>query len=138
MVTIMAELPESHLDLLQTNVATLATIGKSGFPQVSAIWFLYDEDGMIRLSLNTARQKVKNLQANPQCTLFIIDPASPQRTLEIRARAELKLDPDYVFADRFGKKYGGADLRTRDKPGEVRVEITLHPARVIGTDLRRR
>src|ERR1051325_10900089 len=105
----MAEIPESHRDLLKTNVATLSTIGKSGFPQVSAIWFLYDEDGMVRLSLNTARQTVKNLQANPQCTLFIMDPAVPQRTLEIRARAALTLDPDYEFADHFGKKYGGAD-----------------------------
>jgi PPOX class probable F420-dependent enzyme len=138
MDTIMADLPESHRDLLGTNVATLATIGTSGFPQVSAIWFLYDEDGMIRLSLNTARQKVKNLQANPQCTLFIMDPASPQRTLEIRARAELTPDPDYVFADRFGKKYGGADLRTRDKPGEMRVQVTLHPTRVVAVDLTRR
>src|SRR3954470_15046236 len=135
MVTIMAEIPESHLELLQTNVATLATIGKSGFPQVSAIWFLYDEDGTIRLSLNTARQKVKNLQANPKCALFIIDPQVPQRTLEIRAEAEITLDPDYEFADHFGKKYGGADLRTRDKPGEVRAKITLHPTRVIGVDL---
>ncbi len=134
----MADLPESHRDLLGTNVATLATIGKSGFPQVSAIWFLCDEDGMIRLSLNTARQKVKNLQANPQCTLFIMDPASPQRTLEIRARAELTPDPDYVFADRFGKKYGGANLRTRDKPGEMRVQVTLHPTRIVATDLTRR
>jgi PPOX class probable F420-dependent enzyme len=138
MVTRMAEFPESHRDLLKTNVATLATIGKSGFPQVSALWFLYDEDGMVRLSLNTARQKVKNLQANPQCTLFIMDPASPQRTLEIRARAELTLDPEYAFADHFGKKYGGADLRTRDKPGEVRVKVTLHPTRVVAVDLTRR
>src|SRR3954447_18099862 len=108
MGTIMAEFPESHRDLLQTNVATLATIGKSGFPQVSAIWFLHDEDGMVRLSLNTARQKGKNLQANPKCTLFMIDPGVPQRTLEIRAEAEITLDPDYEFADHFGKKYGAA------------------------------
>jgi PPOX class probable F420-dependent enzyme len=133
----MAEIPESHRDLLQTNVATLATVGKSGFPQVSAIWFLYDDDGTVRLSLNTARQKVKNLQANPKCTLFIIDPQVPQRTLEIRAEAEIELDPDYAFADHFGKKYGNADLRTRDKPGEVRAKITLKPTRVVAVDLRR-
>jgi PPOX class probable F420-dependent enzyme len=138
MGAIMAELPESHRDLLRTTVATLATVGASGFPQVSAIWFLYDDDGTIRLSLNTARQKVKNLQANPLCTLFIMDPASPQRTLEIRARAEIRPDPDYAFADTLGKKYGGADLRTRDKPGETRVAIALHPTRVVAVDLTRR
>jgi PPOX class probable F420-dependent enzyme len=134
----MSEFPESHADLLQTNVATLATVGRSGFPQVSAIWFLHDEDGAIRLSLNTARQKVKNLQARPECTLFIVDPATPMRTLEIRARAELVPDPEYVFAEKLGKKYGGTDLRTRDKPGETRVAITLHPTRVVAVDLTRR
>ena len=134
----MIEFPESHRDLLQSNVATLATVGASGFPQVSALWFLYDADGTIRLSLNTARQKVKNLQANPQCTLFIMDPASPRRTLEVRARAEIRPDPDYVFADMLGQKYGGANLRTRDKPGETRVTITLHPTRVVAVDLTRR
>jgi PPOX class probable F420-dependent enzyme len=134
----MAEIPESHRDLLQANVATLATVGKSGFPQVSAIWFLHDDDGMIRLSLNTARQKVQNLQQRPECTLFIVDPASPMRTLEIRARAEIQPDPDYAFADKVGKKYGGVNLRTMDKPGETRVAITLHPVRVVAVDLTRR
>jgi PPOX class probable F420-dependent enzyme len=84
----------------------------------------------VRLSLNTTRQKVKNLRAHPECTLFILDPASPYRTLEIRARAELQPDPDYAFATRLGHKYGNADLRSRDQPGESRVVVTLHPVKV--------
>ena len=126
----MATFPESHQDLLKADVAMLATVGQDGYPQVTALWFLYDDDGVLKLSLNTTRQKVKNLQAHPECTLFILDTANPYRTLEVRARAELTPDPDYVFAKKLGAKYGGADLRTNDRPGETRVVVSLRPIKV--------
>src|SRR5688572_2516892 len=125
----MITVPESHRDLLNANVAVLATIGQDGYPQVTALWFLFDE-GTIKLSLNTTRQKVKNLQAHPECTFFILDPANPYRTLEVRARAEITPDLDYTFAKKLGAKYGGVDLSTRDRPGEMRVVVSLQPIKV--------
>lgn len=125
----MAALPEAYQDLLKTDVAVLATIGQNGYPQVTALWFVFD-DGTIKLSLNTARQKTKNLQAHPECTLFILDPANPYRTLEIRARAEVAPDSDYTFAKKLGAKYGGADLRANDRPGETRVVVSLQPVKL--------
>ena len=127
----MTVIPESHRDLLDTApVGIVATIGPDGVPQVTANWFLAEEDGAVRMSLNTTRQKVKNLMRRPESTLFFLDPANPYRTLEIRARAEIEPDPDYVFADRVGAKYGDADLRTRDQPGETRVTVTFVPVKV--------
>jgi PPOX class probable F420-dependent enzyme len=108
----------------------LGTIGSSGRPQLSAIWFLADGD-TVKLSLNTDRQKVKNLQANPGVSLLIFDPTNPYRYLELRGDAEISPDPDYVFADQVGAKYGGSDLRERDKPGDVRVVVTINPTRVV-------
>jgi PPOX class probable F420-dependent enzyme len=108
----------------------LATLGPDSYPQVTALWFLLDDDGIIKLSLNTARQKVKNLQARPECTLFILDPANPYRTLEICARATITPDTDYAFAQKLGAKYGGVDLRSSDRPGETRVVVALQPVRV--------
>ena len=128
-------LPESHRDLLQADVAMLATVGRDGFPQVTALWFLLDEDGELKLSLNITRRKTQNLRAHPECTLFILDRANPYRTVEIRARAELTPDPDYAFARTLGRKYGNADLRAMDQPGEQRVMVTLRPVRVVATDL---
>lgn len=125
----MPTFPESHQDLLNTDVAMLATIGHGGYPQVTALWFLFD-DGTIKLSLNTTRQKTKNLQAHPECTLFIIDPANPYRTLEVRARAEITPDADYAFAKKLGAKYGGANLSTNDRPGETRMVVSLQPVKV--------
>ena len=132
----MATFPESHRDLLSTDVAMLATIGSDGFPQVTALWFL-DDEGTIRISLNTARQKTRNLQQRPECTLLILDRADPRRYLEVRARAELAPDDDYAFADKVGQKYG-ADLRRMDRAGESRVMVTLHPVKVNAVDLGRR
>lgn len=123
------EIPESHRDLLDAPVATLATLGPDGRPQLSAVWFLADDDG-IRISLTSTRQKTKNLLANPVATLFVLDLENPMRYLEVRGDVTLAVDADYAFADRLGQKYGGADLREMDGPGAERMVVTLHPSRV--------
>jgi PPOX class probable F420-dependent enzyme len=126
----MTTFPESHQDLLKAEVAMLATIGQDGYPQVTALWFLFDDDVTLKLSLNTSRQKVKNLQAHPECTFFILDTANPYRTLEVRARAQITPDSDYAFARKFAAKYGGVDLSANDGPGETRVVVSLQPIKV--------
>jgi len=132
----MATIPDSHRDLLDAPVATLATVGADGRPQLSAVWFLAEGD-TVRLSLNTSRQKTKNLSANPAANLFILDTANPARYLELRGDASVEPDPDYAFADQVGAKYGGGDLRNMDQPGQSRVVVTINPARVNAVDLSR-
>lgn len=122
----MTGIPEGHRDIIaNSQVAILATNGRDGRPQVTAMWFIADDDGHVSISLNTARQKTKNMQRDPRVTLFFIDPANPYRTLEIRATAKIEPDPNYVLADAVGAKYGGANLRDMDKPGERRVKVTF-------------
>jgi PPOX class probable F420-dependent enzyme len=129
----MPAIPESHRDLLDAQVATLATVGPDGRPQLSEVWFLVD-DGTIRISLNTSRQKVKNLRRNPACTLLVLDLDNPQRYLEVRADARIEPDDDYAFADRVGAKYG-SDLRVHDQPGESRITVELVPVRINAIDM---
>ena len=126
----MTTFPESHQDLLKADVAILATKGHDGYPQVTALWFLFDDDATIKLSLNATRQKVKNLQAHPECTFFILDTTNPYRTLEVRAQAQIAPDSGYAFARKLGAKYGGVDLSTNDRPGETRVVVSLQPVKV--------
>ncbi|MES1247161.1 MAG: PPOX class F420-dependent oxidoreductase [Actinomycetota bacterium] len=123
----MTEFPDSHRDLLDAKVATLATIGDDGLPQLTEVWFLHD-DGELRVSLNTARVKTRNLRARPECSLLILDLENPMRYLEVRGRAELQ-DDDGSFAERVGAKYG-ADLAAYDQPGESRVVVTIRPERI--------
>jgi PPOX class probable F420-dependent enzyme len=120
----MTRIPGSHRYLLGADFATLATIGPDQVPQLSELWFLAEIDDVIRLSLNTARRKVKNLQRNPACSLLLLDLGNPHRYLEIRGHAELTPDPDLAFADKVGTEYG-ADLRVMDRPGDSHV-ITRH------------
>jgi PPOX class probable F420-dependent enzyme len=126
--------PSTHADLLDAPVAVLATNGPDGRPQVSAVWFLAD-DGVVKMSLNTARQKAKNMATNPAATVFILDAANPLRYVEIRGDVTLEADDDYAFADRVGAKYGGVDMRAMDGPGERRVVVTLNPVRINAVNL---
>jgi PPOX class probable F420-dependent enzyme len=128
-----ATVPDEFQDLLGSDTAILATIGPDGRPQLSAVWFLA-EDQTIRVSLNSARQKVKNLRANPVVTFFVLDPTRPSRYLEVRGDAEIADDAGYAFADQVGPKYK-ADLRSFDGPGQSRVVVTIRPVRVNAVDI---
>ena len=130
MVTIRA----THRDLLDASLATLATVGSDGRPQLSTVWFLAD-NGVVHISLNASRQKTKNLAANPAVSIHVQDPANPGRYLEIRGDATIEADRDYAFADLVGTKYGGVDLRQMDRPGESRVVVTINPVRINAIDL---
>jgi PPOX class probable F420-dependent enzyme len=129
----MLTVPKSHEDLLQSQVATFATIGPDGRPQLTEVWFLY-ENGSLALSLNSNRQKTKNLLTRPQCCLLILDLAVPQRYLELRGDAEVTPD-DGSFVKKVGKKYE-VDLQTFDAPGDERVVVRLALQSVNAVDMR--
>jgi len=130
----MTAFPESHRDLLDAQVGTFATIGPNGAPQLTVVWILHD-DGELKTSLNTGRAKYRNLQGNPQCSMLILDPQNSFRYLEVRGRAEITADDDYVFAQKVGEKYGGADLRAYDEPGTTRVVVTIVPEKINAVDM---
>ena len=129
----MMNVPQSHQDLLESSVGSFATVGPDGRPQLTEVWFLY-EDGSIALSLNAERQKTKNLIARPHCSLLILDLADPQRYLEIRGDVEITPD-DGSFAAKVGKKYS-ADLLSYDQPGDERVVVRIVPQRINAVDMR--
>lgn len=131
----MTDFPASHKDLLDAEVATLATLGSDGYPQVSEVWFLHDE-GELKTSLNDSRLKTKNLKARPECNMLILDLNNPYRFLSVKGNAQIEPDPDYEFANKLAAKYGGADLRAHDGPGESRVVVTIEPVNVWPVDMR--
>jgi PPOX class probable F420-dependent enzyme len=124
----MTDFPESHRDLLDAQVASLATIRRDGFPHVTEVWFLYDE-GELKTSLNTSRLKTRNLQRDPKCSLLILDLQNPYRYLEVRGIAHVEPDDDRAFAGKLGAKYD-ADLSEHDGPEDRRVVVTIEPVNV--------
>lgn len=126
-------IPPSHRDLLDSDVAVLATVGPDGRPQLSAVWYLAEGD-TLKVSLNTSRQKVKNLRANPALNLFLLDRGNPMRYLEVRGDAEIEDDDDYEFASKVGAKYR-ADLRSFDGDNPHRIVVTVKPTRINAVDM---
>ena len=68
--------------------------------------------------------------ANPKATLFLLDPANPYRTLEIRGDVSFDDDPDLAFMEKLVRYYG-MDPATFPAPKEGRVLLTLDPRRVV-------
>lgn len=130
----MTDFPESHADLLDAEVASLATVGRDGVPQLTELWFLHDE-GELKLSLNDHRLKSRNLKARPVCSLLLLDLANPYRYLEVRGHARIEPDDDYAFARKLGAKYD-ADLSQHDGPGESRIVVTIEPTNVYPVNMR--
>gem|GEM_PF-375603 len=123
----VTQIPASHHDLLASDFATFATIGPDGRPQLSEVWFVAD-DASVVISLNSSRQKTKNLMARPACCLFILDLANPGRYLELRGDAEVTPD-DGSVVKKVEEKYG-ADVRVHDGPGDQRVVVRLSITKV--------
>ncbi|MFJ8150287.1 pyridoxamine 5'-phosphate oxidase family protein [Streptomyces sp. NPDC096048] len=59
-------IPDSHLDLLNGKTVVLSTTNADGTVQSTAIWVHYGDDGVLRTSLATARQKYRNLTFSAQ------------------------------------------------------------------------
>jgi PPOX class probable F420-dependent enzyme len=129
----MTDFPASHRDLLDAQVATLATIGDDGLPQLTEIWFIYD-DGELKTSLSSGRVKTANLRKRPACSLLILDLANPYRYLEVRGTAKLDDAGGAELAQKVGAKYD-ADLAQYDGPGETRIAVTIAPTKVHPVDM---
>ena len=131
-MTDIASIPAAHRPLLeQPVVAAFCTVGADGYPQTTAIWFVLDGD-VVRTSLHTSRQKLRNVLAHPQATLFIIDPANPYHTVEIRGDVTVEAAPDTSFLARLIARYGQT-LETFGAPTDNRVVLTLTPRRVVAS-----
>lgn len=124
-------IPDTHADLISApNTAVLTTIGATGQPQSTAVWYMLDADGTFKTSITTARQKYKNLSANPRATLFVLDPANPFRTIEIRATVDIAPDPEQALIRTLSERYNmPADALVN--PADERVILTLTPSRIV-------
>ena len=122
-------IPSSHLDLLTGPLtAVVTTIGADGYPQSSAIWFMW-EDGRIWYSTKRWAAKYRNVEQRPQTTFFVIDPDDEFRYLEIRGTATVGEDPGCVGRDLIRAKHGiGPDAP--DPAADARVIVTIEPVHV--------
>ena len=125
----MIPIPDSHVELVsQPHGCVISTISPSGLVQSTAMWFLYD-DGKIKFSLLGHRKKFRNLQANPACTFFLMNPNNMGNVIEVRGSAVLEPDPDKAFVMKVRAQYG-ADGPPSDGPDDHRYVVTVDPTRI--------
>lgn len=125
-------IPTAHLPILDsTALAYVATRGPTGEPQVSAVWFGWD-GAQLFFSMNSRRQKHRNLLREPRLAVAIADPTNPYRSLEIRGVARIEVDATHQFANRLSRKYVQRDTTPEETPpDEARVVVFVEPRRVL-------
>ena len=124
-------IPASHLDLLgATALANIATTGPDGAPQVNPVWFLWD-GAQLRFGGTRSRQKIRNLRRDPRIAVAIVDPANPQRYLEIRGTViAIEEDPDRTLVRALVKKYLGTDVVPDAIAASGHVAVSVEPRHV--------
>jgi PPOX class probable F420-dependent enzyme len=129
-------IPEKFMPVLKDKkaFAHLATLMSDGTPQVTPVWFFY-EDG--KFIVNTARGRVKdkNMSANPNVALSISDPDNPYEHVSVRGKiVRITEEGADASIDALAKKYLGKDQYPFRQPGEKRVvyEIELVSVSTMG------
>ena len=128
----MSQIPAKYLDLLtdKSELAHLSTIMKDGRPQVTPIWFNYEDDLIL---LNSAKGRVKdiNMRARPKVALSIVDAENAFRYLQIMGTVtEITEEGADDHIDKLAQKYLQKPRYPWRQPGEVRVIYKIKPDRV--------
>ena len=121
-------IPNTHLDILEgKGFAHWATIGPSGEPHLSPVWFDWDGE-QIYVSQTTTRQKYRNVQRDPRVALSIIDPANPYRYVEVRGEVvDVQIDENNAFINKMAKKYIDKDVYPWHNPSDQRIVVAIAP-----------
>ena len=123
----MVAIPEEYESLLERPVfGHLATVRPDGRPQVNPMWFDWDGE-LLRFTHTTKRQKYRNIVANPDVAMSVIDPDDPYRFVEVRGVVEeIVPDPTGAFYLQLNDRYSGP--LTEPPPDKAdRVIIVVRP-----------
>jgi len=126
----LSVIPDAYKDLLEsTALMNVASLGPSGEPQVTPVWFGWDGE-YIRFSITKARQKFRNLSRDGRVSGSIVDPRNPYRYLEVRGTVvRIEDDPTGAYIDAMAKKYLGQDKYPWAQPGDERKIVVIEPLR---------
>ncbi len=125
----MSSIPEKYMDLLKEKkaFANLATLMPDGSPQVTPVWFDYN-DGVIRVNTAKGRVKARNMKEGSRVAIAVMDPDNPYRYIQVRGRVRRVTDSNAdKHIDSLAKKYLGQDKYPFRQPGEVRVIYEIEP-----------
>lgn len=112
--------------------AKLATLMKDGRPQLTPIWYMY-EDGKLLFNTTIDRVKYRNIKRDPRVCL-LIDDGYPYVSISGRARIATERDPNKdieSLAIRYtGEKEGRKAARDRYWK-QKRVSLEIIPEKIV-------
>jgi PPOX class probable F420-dependent enzyme len=118
--------------------AKLAYLLPNGRPTVTPVWFVYDDDGVIRIETGGGSGKAKALSAEPRASIVVDLEEPPYAFVRVAATARFVDDPNEVYrvAYETGGRYMGPEKaeeygRRNGGPGQVVIEF--HPTKVTAT-----
>lgn len=112
--------------LKEPNFLTLSTIGKDGTPQVSPVWFIY-ENGRFLVNAMNGRAKVANMKRDPRVAFIIHDLKNPYRYVGVRGRVVGSEggETGHNDIDRLSERYTG-NPRYQGDPDRSTDRITFY------------
>jgi PPOX class probable F420-dependent enzyme len=128
----MATIPDAYLDLVQQKkaFANLATTMPDGTPQVTPVWFDYN-NGVIRVNSAKGRTKTRNMQQGAPVALSIMDPDNAYRYVQVRGKVTRVTEEGAgAHIDSLAKKYIDQDKYPWSRPGDVRVTFEITPTAI--------
>jgi PPOX class probable F420-dependent enzyme len=122
---------DPRLELFDTaNLTYLSTVMPDGSPQVTPLWVEVGDDGLIRLNTAEGRVKTENMRRDARVALAVHDAVDPYHYVTVRGRVVgITTDGAAELNDRLAKKYMGLERFPFDHAGQVRVVVTIEPAR---------
>jgi PPOX class probable F420-dependent enzyme len=119
----------------EKNFAFLATLMKSGSPQVTPTWVDIDKSNNTIL-INTAKGRIKhrNISRDPRIAVSVIDSSNPYHMVTVRGKVIEQINGKEADAhiDKLAKKYLDKEKYPGRPPGEERVLLRIKPEIVAG------
>jgi PPOX class probable F420-dependent enzyme len=110
--------------------AHLGTTMADGSPQVTPVWFFY-ENGKFIVNTALGRVKDRNMARNPNVAISVSDPDNAYSHISVRGKVVRRTEEGAdANIDALAKKYLGQDKYPGRKPGEVRVMYEIEPLSV--------
>ena len=104
----------------------LGTVGRDGFPQVTPVWYLY-EDGVFYVTTASDRVKARNMLSTPKVGFAIDSDVKPYRGISVRGEAHLVAEGEAArpMTRRIAARYVPADRL------DAMVETLMEAPRVV-------
>jgi PPOX class probable F420-dependent enzyme len=119
--------------LAPPRIAVVATVGKTGMPQLTPNWYEY-RDGRMTVSTTKDRIKYKNLARDDRLAVCVYSDTLPHDYVTVRGRAQI-IEGDAIWPDTLAivKRYVTPDkveARMSALRKQPRIIISLEPDQV--------